>query len=349
MKTKLIYCYSLFYWIIYNPIEIKAQSLKYTINYDSKVIHYSKYLKGEDKLLTDIDKVNIRGFEENNSYSIKVFANGDQETTIIHVKSNQYPEDYVYPYKTVITKDGTKTFSKEGKILSEVPHSEKYLKFYKDLKSKNLNDDLIVTAPEFRKTTDAEINDIKLHGGSVKSIKDKGIHIRIGNKELLYDDDNKVVEERIFEGKDLKHSYHQKFQLDQNGRVVPAFKKEINMHYSDRGRKMWRFKEESISNYKVVLPLKGRAAIEDNKSDAILSFNIYPNPASKDIQIQLPLNIYEKSAIITIYDGVGKVIYQRKAANSLEIINIEKMQNGIYLLQVDTNSGDKLIQKFVKQ
>ena len=348
MKTKRIFLFCSFLWILYNPIKLEAQALKYTITYDSKVKHYARCLKGEEKLLNDIDKVNMRAFMVEDSYIIKVFANGDRETTVFHVNSNQSTEDVTIAFKTVIDKDGVRSFSREGKNLTNIPHSEISLKHYKSIKASNLSDDTRTT-PEFKKVSDAELNEIKLTGSAIKNIPGKGFHMRNGNKELLYDTVNRVIENRLFEGKNLKYSYHQKFNLNKEGKIIPAFKKEINMGNTANGRNIWRFKEENISNYKVIIPLNGRSAIEEGLPIDNNSFGVYPNPASKEIKVQLPLSIFEKVAEITIYDMIGRIIHQKNATNALENINIEKLEKGMYLLQVETKAGDKLSQRFIKQ
>ena len=348
MKTKRIFLFCSFLWILYNPIKLKAQTLKYTITYDSKIKHYARCTKGEEKLLNDIDKVNMRAFMVEDSYIIKVFSNGDRETTVFHLNSNQSTADVTITFKTVIDKDGIRSYSREGKILTNIPHSEKSLKQYKSMKASDLRDDIDKT-PKFKKVSDVEINEIKLTGGEIKNIPGKGFHVRNGNKELLYDTINRVIENRLFQGKNLKYSYQQKFNLNREGKIIPAYKKEIIMGNTANGRNVWRFKEENISNYKFIVSLNGRSAIDEGLPSDNISFEVYPNPASKEIKVQLPLSIFEKIAEITIYDMLGRIIHQKNAVNALENINIEKLENGMYLLQVETKAGDKLSQRFIKQ
>jgi hypothetical protein len=343
MKTKLVLWYCLFNWIFYTPLSINAQALKYTITYNSKTKHYSRCAKGEEKLLNDFDRVNMRSYQEEKSYIIKVLSNGDREITIFHLKSNQFPDDTPSAAKTIIDKDGVKSYSADGKVLTNIPHSAIYLEYQKAFKN-NLQSNDIQLAPKFKKITDAELNDLKIQGISVKNINGKGLHIRNQNKEVLYDTVNKIIENRLFEDKLLKHSNLQKFKLNKFNEIIPIFKKEINLDKTNKGNKLWRFKEEDIINYKITYPLNKR-----NDTDKNLSFNVYPNPASKELTVQLPRNIYEKTAHITISDMLSRVIFQKQTNASLEIIDIDKFKSGVYLLQVETGTGDKLTKKFIKQ
>lgn len=342
MKSKLFLKFC-FLWLLYSPFEAKAQAVKYTITYNSKTKHYVRCAKGEESLLSPIDKVNMRPYQEEKSYTVKVLANGDRETTILHLKSDQFANDVPTAAKTIIDKDGVRSYAIDGKLMANIPHSPLALEYYKAMKAENTSQDEDKRGPDFKRVTDAELNDIKVKGGKVKDLPNKrGHHIRNGDDEILYDTVGKTIENRTFLGTTLKYSHFQKFKVNSSGKIIPAFNKEINIANTEKGKNLWRFKEEEIINYTVSTPLGVR-------SEEDLSFNVYPNPVSKEIRVRLPREVYEKSPIIIIYDLLGKVIYQQKAKANLGVINTESFANGVYLLQVDTGIGDKLNQKFIKQ
>jgi hypothetical protein len=287
----------------------------------------------------------MRPYVEEKSYTVKVLANGDRETTILHNQSNQFGNDIPMASKTIIDKDGVRSYDKGGKLLVNIPHSPLYLEHYKTMKTENNSQNNDKHGPDFKKVTDFDINTIKNQGGKVKNLSNNGgLHIRKGDEELLYDTLNKTIEKRTFEGKNLKYSHFQKFKTNSTGKIVPAYKKEVNLGNTEKGNRLWHFKEEEIIYYTITYSLNGRSAEESN-----LIFKVFPNPSTKEITVQLPKDLFEQAPIITIYDLLGKVTYQQKATSNIEVINMDNYTKGVYLLQVETSKGDKLNQKFIKQ
>ena len=331
--------------IMYIPLETKAQVVKYTITYDSKTKHYSRCAKGEENLLSPIDKVNMRPFQEEKSYTIKVLANGDRETTIFHIKSEQFGNDIPIAAKTIIDKNGVSSYASDGKRLSNIPHSPLYLEHYRAMKTGTASESTDKHGPDFKRVTATELNDIRNQGGKVKDLPNRGgYHLRKGDDEILYDTISKSIENRTFQGTTLKYSSFQKFKPNSAGKIIPVYKKEINLNKTEKGKKLWDFKEEEIINYTVIYSVNGRSVEEID-----FPFNVFPNPTTKDIQVRLPRSVYEKIPTIFIYDMFGKVVFQKTVNTGLETINTESYAKGVYLLQVDNSVGDKLSQKFVKQ
>lgn len=329
---------------------IHAQNghVKCVISYDTKTTNYVRCAKGEEGLLNDFDRIGMRKIEEEDSYTIKILANNDRETTISHIKSNRFPSSAKVAAKTVIDKKGVKTYDKEGNLLTNIPHSPKALESYKVVKSLT-EQNVFQNVPEFRRMRNDQMSDLRDRGVKVKSYSDGKIHIRNNNKEVLYDSVNKVVENREFEGKDLSYSLQQKFQTNRSGMTVPMYNREINMKKNERGRRMWHFTEQNIANYNVSIPVQGRSNSESTNSQQEGEFRIYPNPTSKELWVQIPLSIYKESPQIVITDMLGQAVYQSKAQYSLQSINVEKLNVGVYFLQVQSGSGSKLIQRFIKQ
>ena len=73
---------------------------------------------------------------------------------------------------------------------------------------------------------------------------------------------------------------------------------------------------------------------------------IYPNPASENITIQNPENQTEKINY-KIIDFTGKIL---KSGNSKfnELIKIDYLTSGNYIIQIETENGKKLIEKLIK-
>lgn len=65
-------------------------------------------------------------------------------------------------------------------------------------------------------------------------------------------------------------------------------------------------------------------------------FNVYPNPSNGAITIELTKDM-ENSAII-IYNNLGTVVYQNTIENNPAIFDFSEFSNGVYLVQIISNS-----------
>jgi hypothetical protein len=73
---------------------------------------------------------------------------------------------------------------------------------------------------------------------------------------------------------------------------------------------------------------------------------MYPNPATSELNIQLPSDANE--AIVEFYDTMGRLSLSKKITKSNLNINVSSLSSGIYLLKV--LSEDKIgAQKFIKE
>ncbi len=79
--------------------------------------------------------------------------------------------------------------------------------------------------------------------------------------------------------------------------------------------------------------------------DVNQSFNIYPNPSSRFVQIESKIFNVESYSVLDIY---GKTIQEFKTHNSEFRINIEDLSKGIYFIRLQTEKG-VVIKKFIKQ
>ncbi len=85
-------------------------------------------------------------------------------------------------------------------------------------------------------------------------------------------------------------------------------------------------------------------------SDAITGKNmmvkLYPNPAASQVYVWIE-GIKEK-AEIRIYNMLGKLLVQQRAANNMQVMDISKLPAGLYLLRVNEGTEMKTV-KFVKE
>jgi uncharacterized repeat protein (TIGR03803 family) len=79
----------------------------------------------------------------------------------------------------------------------------------------------------------------------------------------------------------------------------------------------------------------------------LYNLNIYPNPASNNINVQINASLIN-NATIELYDATGKLIVQQKVLSELTSININNLADGIYSLRAIAENK-QVIKRIVKQ
>ncbi|MCX7743894.1 MAG: ASPIC/UnbV domain-containing protein [Flavobacteriales bacterium] len=87
------------------------------------------------------------------------------------------------------------------------------------------------------------------------------------------------------------------------------------------------------------------AGIDDIESD----FDVvtYPNPASNLITISINSNLTIKQ--LKIYNTLGSELFSEICNNSSISIDVSWLNSGYYLIIMDTSTGEKVIQRFIKK
>lgn len=76
-------------------------------------------------------------------------------------------------------------------------------------------------------------------------------------------------------------------------------------------------------------------------------FHIFPNPAKNTITIQSS-DLINKNVNVIIYNKLGEIIYDEKTPfKSSFIINVERFQKGIYILDISDDAGNTMRQKII--
>lgn len=77
-----------------------------------------------------------------------------------------------------------------------------------------------------------------------------------------------------------------------------------------------------------------------------LQFEMFPNPASESLTIQLPSG--SENASVEFYDYIGRLALTQNVSQTNNIINVQDLSSGVYILKV--LSDDKIgTQKFIKK
>ncbi|MCC6635904.1 MAG: T9SS type A sorting domain-containing protein, partial [Chitinophagaceae bacterium] len=77
------------------------------------------------------------------------------------------------------------------------------------------------------------------------------------------------------------------------------------------------------------------------------NIKLYPNPANKQVYVQLPQSA-EINYNIKVTNMVGKIVLQQKATNSTEQLNISKLSKGTYIVEIIDSKGNRTTEKLVK-
>lgn len=113
------------------------------------------------------------------------------------------------------------------------------------------------------------------------------------------------------------------------------------------GKLDWTLGESIIETYKannVFLTqgfLQGATSslntLRENQYTGI-SFNLFPNPFKSQIQFNISGLSQNQKLNIVIYDILGKEVYLNKELESINILNLAMLANGVYLVEIIIDS-----------
>ena len=85
------------------------------------------------------------------------------------------------------------------------------------------------------------------------------------------------------------------------------------------------------------------AGISENN---LLSFEMYPNPVSDLLNIQLPTGT--EKAEVSVFDYTGRLVSSKTISSNDTAIDVQKISKGIYMIRVATNTKIG-VQRFIKK
>ena len=92
----------------------------------------------------------------------------------------------------------------------------------------------------------------------------------------------------------------------------------------------------------ITVVAEGALSISDTKR---LNFDVFPNPASDKVSIQLPSGA--QNATVQFYDSLGRLALSKKVTATNDKIDVNALSKGIYILKVFTEEKIRS-QKFIK-
>ena len=328
----------------------QTKKVDYTISYDVETVEFKKGKKGETKY-SDVEKFEfIKKVQELEHFDITVYDNGEEDVTISHIKTNRNPDWFTKPAKTVIDDKSIKTYDKNGKLLVNLEHSQ-VIKIAL-LKTKQLNiEKRKYEVSKLKQVSQSDISQLTAKGVLVKQTNEGKVHMKKENKEVLYDANKQEIEEREFDGKELKSLSKKRISTTRNNINYISQSTDITLEKKESNRKMYWFVNKSISNYTVKQVLNARNNSENTiaiNERVEQEFSVLPNPSVDNIWVQIPANSENKSVDFFITDMIGKVVIRERLMSGTKQLNIKSLAAGIYIAQFNSTDGQRQSIRFVK-
>ena len=76
-----------------------------------------------------------------------------------------------------------------------------------------------------------------------------------------------------------------------------------------------------------------------DQSDEILQYEVFPNPAQDQIEIQFVSAVHDQT-FFEIYDSYGRIVNKKnKIVASRNVIDVKNFENGLYFIRIFSNGG----------
>ena len=101
--------------------------------------------------------------------------------------------------------------------------------------------------------------------------------------------------------------------------------------------------EYAYHSVRVTTALSVSLGISENN---LLSFEMYPNPVSDVLNIQLPTST--EKAEVSVFDYTGRLVSSKTISSNDTAIDVQKISKGIYMIRVAANNKIG-VQRFIKK
>lgn len=99
----------------------------------------------------------------------------------------------------------------------------------------------------------------------------------------------------------------------------------------------------STNTFRYAFPIELKYSGEDVEDvEAVRNVNVYPNPTNSIINVSA-----ENITKVTVYNGMGQMVYSESNECDVVKINVESWTNGMYFVNVETADGNHSLQKVV--
>jgi hypothetical protein len=99
----------------------------------------------------------------------------------------------------------------------------------------------------------------------------------------------------------------------------------------------------STNSFRYAFPIELKYSGEGVEDvEAVRNVNVYPNPTNSIINVSA-----ENITKVTVYNGMGQMVYSESNECDVVKINVESWTNGMYFVNVETADGNHSLQKVV--
>lgn len=112
----------------------------------------------------------------------------------------------------------------------------------------------------------------------------------------------------------------------------------VTFGYDIAGNRVLRqfaVKELKAGDSTFLLPAQTEPLDSELMEDGEAAFIVYPNPSPTDITIENTGKAIEASLSYLVYDSQGKVQMEGSSRTNKTILNLQQLQSGVYLLQIE--------------
>ncbi len=78
------------------------------------------------------------------------------------------------------------------------------------------------------------------------------------------------------------------------------------------------------------------------------NIDIYPNPVTNNLQIEINSEVRSENAELKIYDVVGNLLFGKSIATNKTTLDVSSFANGVYVIKATTGKG-VVVKKFIKE
>jgi hypothetical protein len=338
---------------------VTSLTLLQTVTYDCKSqVFYSfdegsdvsQIPDGEKAYLTPTNKID-HGYE--------YLAVGQKYTKeLTHISNSYYSSWMKMPVKTVIDRDGVKSYDENGAVVVNEPRSSKGLDFYNRLveaaKEKGL-----FSIPSFRPITQLEIDQMKANGYTVSKDSVGALHMRLDNGETIYNPKYyyiAFIKYDIYNNETYRSE--QLFSQNEKKQIVPVTQVEVNSAVTSNGVCYKKIDYTRYDNF-----TKGGTDLTFNTPivpiiDQTINntfaggIKTYPNPASSVINVELPQanSLDNQSVDISIENVFGKVMQTMKnqVSGTTVTMNVSSLPLDTYVIKVTWKNNGLKTARFLK-
>ncbi|MBP7272768.1 MAG: T9SS type A sorting domain-containing protein [Saprospiraceae bacterium] len=332
------------------PVGAFAQSIKSLLSYE--VTETSYYKLPPDVAIQSVsmlDLVKMKFTTQTKQVEKKITTQNDLTTTTIYTQPTTDETSLKRNVtKSIVDKDGVKMYGANNVLLQSISYTAAELASYNAIKNQvaALTTTYGLNA-KLKPLTTADATALQDNGYAV-DIKPTGEYeVGKGDIRTVVNPTHQVLEQHYYKDGALTNTVIQRYTLTEDGEHIVPVSKVEKLYETTPSGLCWEYiTEQRYRAYKI-----NGVALRSNFADnsEVSNINVYPNPTSDAINIELPLikdgdNLYN----IMIINSLGNVLQSYTARNEQTVrLATEGLSAGMYYVFIE-HKGMKTVKHFVK-